>query len=197
MIRTAIFGGSFNPIHSGHVHLARQVLTAGLADEVWLMVSPHNPLKQQSGLLDEQARLHLARLAVEEVDGVQVSDFEFTLPRPSYTWRTLQALDEQYTDRKFLLLIGADNWAVFDKWAHHEDLIRNYEIIVYPRDGYSLHTEEMPLGVHVLHADLYPWSSTLVRERLAHGLECSAYVPEKVLEEIARCGYYYEEKNSV
>lgn len=190
MIRTAIFGGSFNPIHSGHVLLARQVLAEGLADEVWLMVSPHNPLKKQDGLLDEQARLRLARLAVEGVDGVQVSDFEFFLPRPSYTWRTLQALGEKYTDRKFLLLIGADNWAVFDKWAHHEDLIREYEIIVYPREGYLLNTEQMPDGVHVLKAALYPWSSTLVRERLAQGLDCSAYVPPRVLEEIARCGYY-------
>ena len=190
MIRTAIFGGSFNPIHSGHVHLARQVLAAGLADEVWLMVSPHNPLKKQEGLLDEQARLRLARLAVEGVEGVQVSDFEFTLPRPSYTWRTLQALEKEYPGREFMLLIGADNWAVFDKWAHHEDLMRSHEIIVYPREGYPLHPEQMPDGVHVLHADLYPWSSTLVRERLAQGLDCTPYVPGKVLDEIARCGYY-------
>lgn len=192
MIRTAIFGGSFNPIHSGHVHLASQVLAAGLADEVWLMVSPHNPLKRQEGLLDEQARLRLARLAVEGVEGVRVSDFEFTLPRPSYTWRTLQALEKECPERKFMLLIGADNWAVFDKWAHHEDLMRTHEIIVYPREGYPLHPEQMPDGVHVLHADLYPWSSTLVRERLAQGLDCTAYVPGKVLEEIARCGYYQQ-----
>ena len=190
MIRTAIFGGSFNPIHSGHVHLAQQVLAAGLADEVWLMVSPHNPLKAQDGLLDEQARLRLARLAVDGVDGVFVSDFEFSLPRPSYTWRTLQALGETYPERQFLLLIGADNWAVFDQWAHHEDLVRHYGIIVYPREGYPLDSGQMPVGIHVLDTDLYPCSSTLVRERLAQGEDCSAYVPAQVLDEIERCGYY-------
>ena len=98
MIRTAVFGGSFNPVHYGHINLAKEILRQDLADEVWLMVSPRNPLKQQADLLDEQTRLRLARLALAAVPGVFASDDEFSLPRPSYTWKTLDALRSKYPD---------------------------------------------------------------------------------------------------
>ena len=109
MIRTAVFGGSFNPVHYGHINLAKEILRQDLADEVWLMVSPRNPLKQQADLLDEQTRLRLTRLALADVPGVFASDDEFSLPRPSYTWKTLDALRGKYPDRAFFLVIGGDN----------------------------------------------------------------------------------------
>ena len=106
MIRTGIFGGSFNPIHNGHISLARQLREKAGLDEVWLMVSPQNPLKAQADLLDDQIRMEMARLAVEGETGIIASDYEMHLPKPSYTWNTLEALKRDYPDREFVLMIG-------------------------------------------------------------------------------------------
>lgn len=190
MKRTAIFGGSFNPIHNGHLHLAGEVLQQDLADEVWLMVSPQNPFKQQANLLDEQLRLRMAQLAVENTEGIQASDFEFALPRPSYTWNTLQLLNKEFADREFRLLIGADNWALFSKWAHSEDLIQNYRIIVYPREGNNIDCQALPSTVTLLQAQLFPYSSTEIRERLQQGGDCSEMLPQCVQDFIAERGLY-------
>ena len=133
MIRTGIFGGSFNPIHNGHILLARQLRERAGLDEVWLMVSPQNPLKQASDLLDDEKRMQMARLALENEPYIIASDYEMHLPRPSYTWNTLQALSKDYPEREFVLLMGGDNWALFDKWYHAEDIKKNYRIVVYDR----------------------------------------------------------------
>ena len=114
MIRTGIFGGSFNPIHNGHISLAQQLKEKAGLDEVWLMVSPQNPLKKAEDLLDDEIRMAMVRLALEGVEGIVASDFEMHLPKPSYTWNTLQALSKDYPDREFVLLMGGDNWACFD-----------------------------------------------------------------------------------
>ncbi len=190
MIRTAIFGGSFNPVHVGHLHLAREVVKQHLADEVWLMVSPQNPLKQNSALLDEEVRYRLATVAVEGETGIKASRFEFDLPRPSYTYRTLECLCEAYPEREFSLLIGGDNWALFDRWAHYEEILSRYPIIVYPRADSPLSAEGLPDGVSVLRAPLWPVSSTEVRRRIREGEDCSSLLPPRVEEAIKQNGYY-------
>ena len=120
MRRTGLFGGSFNPIHNGHIKLAKQLKQRAGLDEVWLMVSPLNPLKQSEDLLDDEARLEMAREAVKDEPGIVASDYEMHLPKPSYTWNTLEALKRDFPDREFVLMIGGDNWALFDKWAATE-----------------------------------------------------------------------------
>lgn len=130
-----LFGGSFNPIHNGHVRLAKSLLQEAALDEVWFLVSPQNPFKQDQQLLDDDKRLQLVRLALKEEPQLMASDFEFHLPKPSYTWNTLQALEQEYPERKFTLLIGGDNWEAFDKWYRYEDILKRYPIIVYPREG--------------------------------------------------------------
>lgn len=178
--RTAIFGGSFNPIHRGHIALADFVVQGGWTDEVWLLVSPQNPLKAAAGLLPEQLRLALAQQATENYDRIKVSDFEFHLPRPSFTYKTLAALRESHPDRSFQILIGADNWLCFDRWAHHEELLRDYELLVYPRQGYDIHTASLPPNVRFVPAPLFPFSSTQLREMLLRGEDLSGILPQEI-----------------
>lgn len=190
--RVALFGGSFNPIHNGHIALAEAVLTARLADEVWLMVSPQNPLKQQADLLAETTRLWLAQKALSGRERIKVSDFEFHLPRPSYTWNTLQALHEAYPDVTFSLLIGGDNWQCFHKWAHYAEILANYSIIVYPRAESEVDERQLPANVTLLHVPLFPYSSTDVRNKVKRG-ECIAkYVPKAVLDDVIKA-YTHDE----
>ena len=170
MKKIGIFGGSFNPIHRGHVALAQAVQKQCGLDEVWLMVSPQNPLKQQADLLDDNLRLELAQKALESVEGVCASDYEFHLPKPSYTWNTLQHLSEDYPDCEFFLLIGGDNWAHFERWRQWKDILRNYDVIVYPRDEYP-GTIDVPL------LDV---SSTEIRQKVRVGECICGLVPETI-----------------
>ena len=170
MKKIGIFGGSFNPIHCGHIALAQAVQKQCGMDEVWLMVSPQNPLKQQADLLDDNLRLELAQKALEGVEGVCASDYEFHLPKPSYTWNTLHQLSEDYPDCEFFLLIGGDNWAHFERWRQWKDILRNYDVIVYPRDEYP-GTIDVPL------LDV---SSTEIRQKVGAGKCISGLVPETI-----------------
>jgi len=176
VIKTGIFGGSFNPIHCGHVMLARQLRKRAGLDEVWLMVSPQNPLKESSGLLDDKARMEMARQAVKDEPGIVASDYEMHLPRPSYTWNTLEALRQDYPGREFTLLIGGDNWQLFDKWYRADDIRRNYRIEVYTRTPGD--------------AGFIDISSTDIRRRIRQGESISGLVPERVEQLIKERGYY-------
>lgn len=189
MIRTGIFGGSFNPIHKGHTGLAQAILEEGLADEVWLMVTPQNPLKQQHSLLPEQERLQLARLAVKDTPGITACDFEFHLPRPSFTWQTLRALRTAYPNRDFSLIIGADNWHIFPQWAHHEELL-SYNIIMYPREGYPVDCHLLPSNVRMVNAPLFPYSSTQIRRAIEQNEDVREMISPDVLQEIRAKGYF-------
>lgn len=190
---TGIYGGSFNPIHDGHVYLAKALADSGLVDEMWLLVSPQNPFKVNANLLDDDERLHLARLAVADVPGVEVCDREFSLPRPSYMYHTLKVLSKEHPDREFVLVIGADNWERFPDWYRSKDILSTYRVIVYPRPGSTL--GEVPPGVTVADTPLLDISSTAIRRRIAtdpdydgEGL-CPA-----VWEEIKAKGLYISQK---
>ena len=176
--RVAVFGGSFDPIHNGHLALAGEVLSRGFVDEVWFMVTPQNPHKQGCALSDERLRLQMVQLAVEGKPGMRACDFEFALPRPSYTLNTLTALAEAHPEKVFSLLIGADNWEKFDRWYRHEEILARYEIIVYPRDNGL--KPELPEGVTWLSAELHDVSSTQIRELVANGGCISGLVPPAV-----------------
>ncbi len=187
---TVIFGGSFNPIHTGHTSLAAAVCDSGLADEVWFMVSPLNPHKVGSSLASEEHRLRMVKLATEGDSRFRACDFEFSLPRPSYTVNTLAALVEAYPDREFILLIGADNWEKFHKWYRWEDILASYKIIVYPRGGEQ--APPLPEGVTWLPAKLFDVSSTMVREAVAAGGDILSMVSPAVCEYIKEENLYKE-----
>ncbi len=184
--RTGIFGGSFNPVHNGHIAIARGMLRRNVVDEVWLMVSPQNPLKNPAYLLPETTRLEMAQLACEDEEGIYACDFEFSLPRPSFTWQTLCALRETYPDRDFSLLIGADNWEIFSKWYRSKDIIEHFKIAVYPRIGSPLSHDFLPENVSFTDMPLLNVSSTEIRNRISRGEDISTLVPQKVYEKIMR-----------
>ena len=176
MKQVGLFGGSFNPIHVGHVALAKGILEQCHLDEVWLMVSPQNPLKQQADLLDDRLRFEMAQLALEEVAGVKASDYELQLPKPSYTWNTLQHLRHDYPETAFTLIVGGDNWARFERWYHWKDILRQYDVVVYPRDGQA----------GTIQAELLPVSSTEIRERVKRGESIGGMVPDVIVEDVKR-----------
>ncbi len=177
MSRIGLFGGSFNPVHNGHIALAKAVLSQCKLDEVWLMVSPQNPLKRNQTLLADDLRLQLAQKALEGEQHIKVSDYEFHLPKPSYTWNTLLHLKQDYPDHIFSLLIGGDNWNHFQRWRHWKDILRHHAVIVYPRDDYP-GTIQVPL------LDV---SSTEIRNRVRQGESIEGMVPEPIIEQVQQC----------
>jgi len=184
-MRIGIFGGSFNPIHIGHIELARELQQSGLVDELWLLVSPLNPLKQGNpDIASYDDRLEMARLALKDDEHIHVSDFESHLPIPSYTYTTLQELKKSYPDDEFHLVIGADNWANFSNWYRGEDIIKEFHILMYARPGWEIDVESLPATVTLVNTHLYDMSSTLVRQRTAHGMSLSGMVPSEVEEYI-------------
>jgi len=193
-MRIGLFGGTFNPPHNGHIALARSLLGSGLVDVVWLMVSPQNPWKRNDKLLDDAARLALARAAVNGEPGIVASDYEMHLPRPSYTWHTLRHLSTDHPADTFMLLIGGDNWQHFDQWYHAADILATHDIVVYPRSGYPLRAGALPANVHALDAPLADVSSTMVRERVRLGLSIAHLVPHAVASLIAERGFYAEQR---
>ena len=181
MRRIGIFGGSFNPIHVGHAIIASSIVESGVVDSLWLMVSPQNPLKENSLLASDHHRLRMTELVSRRIENVVTSAFEFNLPKPSYTIDTLNALQAKFPDDEFYLVIGADNWCLFDKWKSGEEIITKYHILIYPRRGYEIVIpEQYSTRVKAVESPLIELSSTLVRERLAQLKSVSFLVPEAV-----------------
>lgn len=179
--KVGIYGGSFNPIHRGHIALARQMLRKAHLDEVWFLVSPLNPFKQAStDLLDDQTRLLLTRQALTDEPRLVASDYEFHLPRPSYSWDTLQALSRDYPEHEFVLVIGADNWLAFDRWYHAEDILDSYPIVIYPREGCPIDAATLPPTVQLVKTRLYNVSSTDIRRRIREGRPVRRLLPPAI-----------------
>ena len=181
-MRIGIYGGSFNPIHKGHTELAASIVQQGLVDELWLLVSPLNPLKQgeTSDIVEYEHRLSMARLATEDIEGVKVSDFEKNLPLPSYTITTLGELRKAYPEHEFVLVIGADNWERFPRWYHAQEIIDTYSILIYRRPGCEMDETLLPPSVQVVDTPLYDISSTEIRESVKKGRMPLKWVDRKV-----------------
>lgn len=166
-----LYFGSFNPIHKGHVGLAEYMLGRDDVDEVWLVLSPHNPLKDVAGLWDEQKRLELVEKACEQHKGLKACTVEFGLPKPNYTINTLRYLARQFPGHRFSMLMGADNYEIFDKWKSWQEILSNYKIFVYPRSGSNRIRGRFEEMEWLMDAPLFNISSTEIRNRIARG-EC-------------------------
>lgn len=184
-MKIGVFGGSFDPIHSGHAMVANYAAQWLGLDEVWLMVSPLNPLKQGSLPASDNHRLRMAETVAQKCTGVKASDFEFSLPKPSYTARTLQELQKTYPQHEFSLIIGSDNWLEFDKWRDTDNILSNFKIIIYPRPGYDIVDNTLPDGVTL--AEEAPQaliSSSFLRKSVKEGKNLNFFLPPEVFEYI-------------
>ena len=191
-MRIGIFGGSFDPIHIGHAIIAQHVIGCGAVDRLWFMVSPVNPLKvdKERNVADTD-RLRMVEMVSRPMEGVETSAFEFTMPKPSYTIDTLNALQAKFPDDEFYLVIGGDNWEVFGKWRNSEEILAKYHILVYPRLGHEVVIpEDLRDRVQLVDAPIIELSSTQIRERLRRGDSVRYYVPDEVFNYINRNHLY-------
>lgn len=159
MQRIGIYGGSFNPVHFGHIGLAKWIIENSDLDELWFLVSPNNPLKSVQSLAPEEERLAAVQQAIQYIPRLKASDFEFSLPRPSYTANTLRALQQAYPDYEFTLIIGEDNLSIFHQWREYEFILANFRLFVYPR-----HTKEPHNASDIQNNPSIQWSNLPVKD---------------------------------
>jgi nicotinate-nucleotide adenylyltransferase len=187
--RIGVLGGSFNPVHVGHVMLASYLAQYADLDQVWLMLSPRNPLKEAEGLADDNHRLAMLQVAAGDCNHIKVCDIELSMPRPSYTINTLDRLKNDYPDKQFSLIIGSDNWQIFDRWRDSDRIIADYGVIVYPRPGYDVVIDGID-GVRFVDAPVVNLSSTFIREGIALGNDMDAFLPKGVNDYIKKHNLY-------
>ncbi len=191
-MKVGLFFGSFNPIHHGHLMVASFIANHTDLQQVWLVVSPQNPHKTQSSLLNEYDRLHLAQLAIEDDTQIKVSDIEFKLPKPSYTIDTLTYLQEKYPQHQFYVIMGSDSFQNLPKWKNFEALVKNYQFVVYKRPGFEI-IEDYGADMQYLEAPMLELSATLIRNNCKDGITIRYLVPEDVRLEIERNNYFKED----
>jgi nicotinate-nucleotide adenylyltransferase len=188
-MKIGLYFGSFNPVHIAHLIIANHILNETSLQKIWFVVSPQNPFKINSSLLNEYHRLHLVRLATEDDTRMKASDIEFSLPKPSYTSNTLIYLAEKYPGFEFSIIMGSDSFANLEKWNNADFIIKNYSIIVYKRPGFEI-DNKTNARVQILDAPLLQISATQIRQNISAGKSIRYMVPENVLDEIERGGYY-------
>lgn len=181
-MKIGLFFGSFNPIHIGHLIIANYIAQYTTLDQVWLVVSPHNPLKTKSDLVNMYDRLEMAKLATDNTVKIKVSDIELNLPQPSYTIDTLTHLTERYPEHQYTLIMGADNLKSLKKWKNYELLLKDYKIMVYPRRGYENSELASHPSVSITDTPQMELSSTFIRKSIKAGKNVQFFVPDDVIE---------------
>lgn len=178
-----ILGGSFNPVHIGHMMIASYLVQWGYVDKVWLTLSPMSPHKKDSlELIPDVKRLAMLNTAIKGASNIDVCDIELSLPTPSYTIKTLETLTANYPGKRFKLVIGSDNWAVFDKWRNCDEILDRYGVIVYPRPGYPI--EAHADGMEAVSAPTVNLSSSFIRKAIAKGRDMEYFLPAGVFKYI-------------
>lgn len=188
-MKTGLYFGSFNPVHVAHLIIANHILNETDIERIWFVVSPQNPFKTESNLLNEYHRLHLVRLATENDIRIKASDIEFGLPKPSYTSNTLAYLSEKHPEHEFCIIMGSDSFQNLEKWKNYEAIVKNYKIYIYLRPGFPVENK-IGATIEVLEAPLLQLSATRIREYISQGKPVRYMVPDAVLEEIEKGNYY-------
>ncbi len=187
---TGLYFGSFNPIHNGHLMLANYLLAYGGLDEVWFVVSPKNPLKEDTSLLLDTERLKMVKLAIKGFPQFKASDIEFAMPRPSYTIDTLKELSKMYPKIEFTIICGMDSLHDFHKWKDYDELIKHYILLVYPRKGYTAGKWEKHPAFQLLDAPEIQVSSSFIRKAISEGKEIPFFMPAKAYTYMIKMGFY-------
>ncbi len=190
--KIGLYFGSFNPIHIGHLVIANHLVENSDLDEIWLVVTPHNPFKKKKSLLDDHHRLELVRRACEGYEKLKPSDIEFKLPQPNYTINTLIHLSEKYPDYLFCLLMGEDNLNTFHKWKNYELILEQNPIYVYPRKTNNGHENQFTNHPDIVHIDapIMEISSTQIRNAIKEGKNIKPMLPTEVWEYIDEMNFY-------
>lgn len=188
-MKIGLYFGSFNPIHVGHLIIANHCATQTNLDKVWFVLSPHNPLKESSSLLNEYHRLHLVNLSIEDAPYFKASNVEFKLPKPSYTVDTLAYLKEQYPKHEFCIIMGGDSFQNIAKWKNYKTLLAEHEIYIYNRPGFEI-TETHGAKINLLDAPLLDISSTAIRQLIKEKKSIKFLVASAVEKEIEQNNYY-------
>ena len=188
--KVGLFFGSFNPIHSGHMIIAGYMLNFTDLDDVWMVISPHNPLKEKNTLLPDNHRYAMVQIAIEDHPRLRACNIEFKLVQPSYTIDTLVRLEEKHPDHQFVLIAGTDIFPTFHKWKNYETLLENYKFYIYRRPGYDAGTYAGHPRVHLFDAPMMEISSSFIREAIAEGRDIRYFVPEKVYQYLKEMHFY-------
>jgi len=190
-MKIGLFFGSFNPIHIGHLALANYFVEFTDLDKIWFVVSPQNPLKKRAVLLNDYDRLHLVRLAINDYfEKYEVSDIEFSMPKPSYTIDTLTYLSEKYPENEFILIMGEDNLQTLHKWKNYEVLIQNYKIYVYPRKGFDSKALDLKANYTIFDSPIIEISSSFIRNAIREGKNVDFFMHPKVAKYIFEMNFY-------
>ncbi len=184
--KIGLYFGSFNPVHNGHLIIANYFAEFTDLNEVWFVLSPQNPFKKKSSLLNFYDRYYLLQLATENYTKFKISDIENKLPRPSYTIHTLVYLQDQYPENEFVLIMGSDNVKTLHKWKNYEQIVRNYEIYVYPRPGFDPGNLPFKAKIKIVNAPLMEISSSFIRKALKDGKNVSFFMPQKVADYVLK-----------
>ena len=188
-MKIGLYFGSFNPVHSGHLIIANHILNETNLKKIWFIVSPQNPFKISSTLLNEYDRLHLLKLATEDDQRIKNSDIEFNLHKPSYTSVTLAHLYEKNPEHQYSIIMGSDSFQNLHKWKNYEFIVKNYPIYVYQRQGFEIHNH-VNAKLNIVDAPLLQISATQIRRLIKEGKSIRYMVPENVREEIEKGNYY-------
>lgn len=192
MKNIGLYFGTFNPIHIGHLIIANHLVENSDLDEIWMVVTPHNPFKKKSSLLDNHHRLEMVYLATEEYEKIQPSDIEFKLPQPNYTINTLVHISEKFPNYKFSLIMGEDNLKSLHKWKNYEVILEDYNIYVYPRisNGVVENQFKDHEKIHRVEAPIVQISSTMIRNAIKGEKNCKPLLSDKVWKYIDEMNFY-------
>jgi nicotinate-nucleotide adenylyltransferase len=197
-MKIGLYFGTFNPIHVGHLIIANHMAEHSILEQIWMVVTPHNPQKQKNTLLDDYQRLHLVNLATEDYPKIKSSDIEFKLPQPNYTVITLAHLKDKFPQHEFSLIMGEDNLKSLHKWKNYEYILENHDIFIYPRISEITEIEtsltdietSSAYKIHKIDAPIVEISSTFIRENIKNRKNIRPLLPEKVWEYVDHNNFY-------